>query len=78
MHVNPALSWGYVAFVAQTPFTSGRLNWNAFIDWTRNNGPAFGVPAIVNSTWMGAIELGTETFWGAGTFTLDRLNISRR
>lgn len=78
VHVNPSLGWGYVAFVAQTPFTSGRLNWNAFIDWTRNNGPAFGVPAIVNNTWMGAIELGTETFWGAGTFTIDRLNINRR
>ena len=78
IHINPALSWGYVAFVAQTPFSSGRLNWNAFIDWTRNNGPAFGVPSIVNNTWMGAIELGTETFWGAGTFTLDRLNINRR
>ncbi len=78
VHLNPTLGWGYVAFVAQQPFTSGRLNWNAFIDWTRNNGPAFGVPAIVNNTWMGAIELGTETFWGAGTFTIDRLNITRR
>ncbi len=78
VHVNPALSWGYVAFVAQTPFSSGRLNWNAFIDWTRENGTAFGVPAIVNNTWMGAIELGTETFWGTGTFSLDRLNINRR
>ena len=76
--VNPALDWGYVAFVAQNPFSSGRLDWSAFIDWTRNNGPAFGVPRIVDSTWMGAIELGTETFWGTGTFSLDRLNITRR
>ena len=78
VHVNPTLGWGYVAFVAQTPFNSGRLDWSAFIDWTRNNGQAFGVPRIVNNTWMGAIELGTETFWGTGTFSLDRLNISRR
>lgn len=78
VHLNPALGWGYVAFVAQTPFTSGRLDWSAFIEWTRNTGPAFGVPAIVNNTWMGAIELGTETFWGTGTFSIDRLNITRR
>ena len=78
VHVNPTLGWGYVAFVAQTPFNSGRLNWNAFVDWTRNSGPAFGVPSIANNTCMGAIELGTETFWGAGTFTIDRLNVSRR
>lgn len=78
VHVNPSLGWGYVAFVAQTPFTSGQLYWNAFVDWTRNSGPAFGVPSIANNTCMGAIELGTETFWGAGTFTIDRLNITRR
>ena len=78
IHVNPALGWGYVAFVAQAPFTSGSLDWNAFVDWTRNSGPAFGVPSVGNNTCMGAIELGTEAFWGAGTFSIDRLNISRR
>ena len=77
VHVNPSLGWGYVAFVAQNPFTSGSLDWNAFVDWTLNNGPAFGVPRLASNTWMGAIELGTETFWGAGTFTVDRLNVRR-
>ena len=78
VHVNPSLGWGYVAFVAQSPFSSGQLNWNQFIDWTLNSGPAFGVPGLARNTCMGAIELGTETFWGAGTFTIDRLNITRR
>ncbi len=74
--INPSLGWGYVAYVAQTPMTSGTLNWNAFVEWTRDSAPAFGVPAIGN-TCMGAIELGTETFWGSGTFRLDRFNVRR-
>lgn len=78
VHINPSLGWRYVAFVAQSPFSSGQLNWNQFIDWTLNSGPAFGVPALARNTCMGAIELGTETFWGAGTFNIDRLNITRR
>jgi len=26
---------------------------------------------------MGAIEIGTETFWGNGTFTLDEFSVTR-
>lgn len=42
--VNPQLSWGYVAFVAQQPFTEATLDWNAFIDWSRFQGPASASP----------------------------------
>jgi len=72
---NPQLTWGYVAFVAQQPITEATLDWNAFIDWSRTQGPAFGVPPTGNNTCLGAVEFGTETFWGNGTFTLERFNV---
>ena len=75
VHTNPKLGWGYVAFVAQQPMTEGWLDWSAFVNWTRYNGPAFGVPRIQNGTCMGAIEIGTETFWGQGTFTLHEFRV---
>ena len=77
VYVNPALGWAYVAFVATTPFNQGTLDWNAFVDWSRYEGPAIGVPSMVNNACMGAIELGTETFWGSGTFTLNKFNVRR-
>ena len=77
VHVNPSLGWGYVAFVADEPKQEGWLNWNKFIDWTRHSGPAFGVPRLQANTCMGAIEIGTETFWGQGTFTLHEFDVSR-
>lgn len=76
VYTNPQLTWGYVAFVAQQPLNQGTLNWNAFIQWSRNQGPAFGVPPTGNNTCLGAVELGTETFWGNGTFTLERFNVT--
>ena len=77
MYINPTLGWAYVAFVAQNPSTKGTLNWNDFAYWSRDRGPSFGVPAMVNNSCMGAIELGTETFWGTGTFTLNRFRVNR-
>lgn len=78
VYTNPQLTWGYVAFVAQQPFTEGSLNWNAFIDWSRTEGPAYGVPSTGNNTCLGAVEMGTETFWGNGTFTLQRFDVQIR
>jgi len=78
VHVNPSLGWGYVAFVAQRPKQEGWLDWNKFVDWTRYNGPAFGVPRIQNNTCMGAIEIGTETFWGQGTFNLHEFKVVKK
>ncbi len=77
VHVNPNLDWAYVAFVAQRPKQEGWLDWNKFVEWTRYNGPAYGVPRIQNNTCMGAIEIGTETFWGQGTFTLHEFKVVR-
>jgi len=77
VYTNPALSWAYVAFVAKQPSTRGTLNWNEFVDWSRNVGPSKGVPSMFRFTCMGAIEIGTETFWGSGTFTLNRFQVDR-
>ena len=78
VYVNPSLGWAYIAFVATTPFNRGTLDWNAFVDWSRFQGPSFGAPSMVNNACMGAIELGTETFWGSGTFTLNEFNVRRQ
>ena len=78
VYVNNSLPWGYVAFWAQNPSNRGTLDWNAFVDWSRFVGPSFGVPRVGNNTCMGAIEIGTETFWGTGTFTLNRFQVNRR
>ena len=77
VYTNPQLSWAYVAFVAKQPSNRGTLDWNAFVDWSRNVGPSAGVPSMNRFACMGAIEIGTETFWGTGTFTLNRFQVDR-
>lgn len=77
VYTNPALGWGYVAFVEEEESTEGWLNWNEFVRWTRYEGPKVGVWEIGNNTCMGAIEIGTETFWGTGTFTLHEFQVTR-
>jgi len=77
VYTNPSLSWGYVAFVEKTPSNAGWLDWNEFVNWTRYQGPSFGVWSIGDDTCMGAIEIGTETFWGTGTFTLHEFAVTR-
>lgn len=75
VYTNPTLGWSYVAFVAKQPSNRGMLDWNAFVDWSRFNGPTYGIPTMADDTCMGAIEIGTETFWGTGTFSLNRFNV---
>ncbi len=77
VYTNPQLSWSYVAFVAKQPSNRGTLDWNAFVNWSRNVGPSVGVPSMYQHVCMGAIEIGTETFWGSGTFTLNRFQVNR-
>ena len=77
IYTNPSLGWGYVAFVEKNTSNQGWLDWNKFVDWTRYQGPSHGVWPIGNNTCMGAIEIGTETFWGTGTFTLHEFRVTR-
>ena len=76
VYANPILTWGYVAFVAEQTTPSGQLDWNAFIDWSRENSSSLGLGSMEN-TCMGAIEMGTETFWGELEFRLDQFDITR-
>ena len=76
VYANPALSWGYVAFVAEQTTPAGQLDWNAFIDWSREYSSGLGLGSTEN-TCMGAIEMGTETFWGQLEFRLERFDVTR-
>jgi hypothetical protein len=77
VYTNPSLGWGYVAFVEENDSTEGWLDWNEFVRWTRYEGPKVGVWRIGDNTCMGAIEIGTETFWGTGTFKLHEFRVTR-
>lgn len=76
VYANPSLSWGYVAFVAEQTTTSALLDWNAFINWSIQNSSSLGLGSLDN-TCMGAIEMGTETFWGELTFRLEQFDVTR-
>jgi len=68
----------YIAFVAQNPQTTGTIFWNDYLDWARQN--AHRVEALfgansnsvqIQDSWCVAnIIVGTEIFWGAGSFNL--------
>jgi len=75
VYANPNLGWGYVAFALEESSNSGTLNWNRFVEWSRDNSRTYGLGDLRSADCMGAIEIGTETFWGKGKFTLDRFNV---
>lgn len=75
--LNKNLSWDYVAYVRQNPSTSGTIDWNAFVDWTLNEGPRMGVPRLNPNSCMNTIELGTEIFWGKGEFILEEFDVRK-
>ncbi len=76
VYANPWLDWGYISFVAEESSYSGRLNWNRFVEWSRDNATAYGINRLRSDTCMGAIEIGTETFWGKGDFTLHQFDVN--
>ncbi len=81
VYIKPDSNKHYIAFTAQTPSTSGTLNWNRFVDWTQTwteqNAQSLGIDVLSEDFCMGAIELGTELWWGAGSFTLDTFDVTR-
>ncbi len=77
VYANPALSWGYVAFVAENDSFSGTLDWSRFIEWSQENSSIYGLGELRTGSCMGAIEIGTETFWGKGEFTLHQFDVRR-
>lgn len=80
VYIKPDSNKHYIAFTAQNPSTTGTLSWNRFVDWTEawtaENAEALSIDVLSPDFCMGAIELGTEMWWGAGSFTLDRYNIT--
>ncbi len=75
----------YIAFVAQNPQSSGEINWNTFIEWTRTYShrvnEAFGrgsnTVQLQDSWCMANILVGTEIWWGNGYFQADNWTIHR-
>lgn len=75
----------YIAFVATNPQTSGRIYWNDYVDWARQNAhrvqQLFGARSnsvqIQDSWCVANIIIGTEIFWGSGAFDLSRWTITQ-
>ena len=79
VYIKPRSDKKYIAFTAQTPFDEGTLHWNSFVEWTMQwtaeNAEALQINALTPDLCMAAIEMGTELWWGKGTFTLDKFNV---
>jgi hypothetical protein len=81
VYTKPRSNSKYIAFTAQTPFNSGTINWNRFVEWTANwtreNSETRNINVLEPHYCMGAIEIGTEVWNGSGTFSLDSYRITR-
>lgn len=79
VYIKPRGNKHYIAFTAQTPSTSGILNWKRFVEWTLEWTAAEAetrqIDALSPDYYMGAIEIGTEMWWGDGTFTLNNFEV---
>lgn len=79
VYIKPRSNKHYIAFTAVNPSTAGTLRWNRFVDWTKTwtaqNATALDIDPLLDDFCMGAIEMGTETWWGSGTFKLDRFEV---
>ena len=75
----------YIAFVAQSPQSTGSIIMNDFIDWARANAhqvsSLFGANSdsvqIQDSWCMANILVGTEIFWGAGSMNITEWTITQ-
>jgi len=80
VYIKPTSNKHYIAFTAQNPSTSGTLNWKRFVDWTRDwtaaNAAELEIDVLDPDMYMGAIEIGTEMWWGEGTFTLNEFEVT--
>ena len=80
VYIKPDSNKHYIAFTAQNPTTSGTLNWKRFVEWTRDwtaaNAEERRINVLEPDYYMGAIEIGTEMWWGEGTFTLNKFEVT--
>lgn len=81
VYIKPRSDKHYIAFTAQTPSTSGTINWKRFVDWTQQwtseNADTLQIDKLDPDFCMAAIEMGTEMWWGQGTFTLNKFEVTR-
>ncbi len=81
VYIKPRSDKKYIAFTAQTPITEGTLQWNRFVEWTMQwtaaNADSLNINALTSGLCMAAIEMGTELWWGKGSFTLDKYKITK-
>ena len=80
VYIKPDSDKHYIAFTAQNPTTSGTLNWKRFVEWTQDwtaaNAEELQIDVLNPDFYMGAIEIGTEMWWGEGTFTLNEFEVT--
>ena len=80
VYIKPDSNKHYIAFTAQNPTTRGTLNYKRFVEWTSRwtteNAELLEIDALNPEFYMGAIEIGTEMWWGDGTFTLNEFNVT--
>lgn len=68
---------GYIAYVAQDEVRNGTINWNEFFADAKNNAGTYGIKAINEGWCLANILMGSEIWWGEGTFALDYYQIKR-
>lgn len=80
VYIKPRSNKQYIAFTAQTPSTSGVINWKRFVEWTEQwtaeNSAELEINVLDPDFCMGAIEMGTEMWWGQGTFTVNKFEVT--
>ena len=81
VYIKPNSNKQYIAFTANEPFSEGIINWNRFVEWTINwttaNSETLSINPLTPDLCMGAIEMGTEIWWGEGSFTLDKFVVTK-
>lgn len=68
---------GYIAYVAQDEVRNGTINWNEFFTNAKDNASTYGIKAIDEDWCLANILMGSEIWWGEGTFALDYYQIKR-
>lgn len=78
--IKPAQNTRYIAFTAQEKVDAGSLHWNSFVEWTvqwtADNETVWNIDPLLQQYCMGAIEIGTELWWGQGGFSLDAYDVT--
>lgn len=80
VYIKPRSNKHYIAFTAQDSQPTGTINWNRFVEWTSTwtaeNAEELGIDVLSPDFCMGAIEIGTEMWWGQGSFTLNQFDVT--